>query len=492
MSIYPSHSRSCRSKIPCHTLLAGFCIAVFLCFFPSSSSADMPEPRDPLAFTLHKKGDGNGPTLMVVGGIQGDEPGAFSAASLLVTHYNILSGNVWVVPNLNLFSIVRRSRGVRGDLNRKFAFIAPNDPDKAIIQRIKPILLHESVDLILNMHDGSGFYRPKWQNSMRNPKRWGQSIIVDQARLPGTRFPYLEKMATDVAENVNKRLLEPDHKYHVKNTKTAEGDLEMAKTLTYFAVTHGKPAFGQEASKDFDLITRVYYHLLILESFMQKLGIRFERRFPLNPAGIQYALGTGVNMAFENGRLFLSLDNVRGALRYIPLNPDSLFRFEASSPLLTVVDEKKGGFRIYYGNRVVTKLSTFPVIFDKSIKSIAIEVDGELKQVPFGSIVQVTSHFTVQPTPGYRVNAIGATIKGAPAKASECGVRWQKKDFIPAFSLDKSGTLFRVEVYRTRDERPEAKGKDVFAGMILMRFGKAPETASLLPDKSGRENRLGR
>ena len=51
-------------------------------------------------FTLHRLGTGN-PALLVVGGIQGDEPGGFSAASLLVTHYRITSGSVWVVPNLN-------------------------------------------------------------------------------------------------------------------------------------------------------------------------------------------------------------------------------------------------------------------------------------------------------------------------------------------------------------------------------------------------------
>ena len=472
------------------------CWAALLCLFPAVSRADMMdarEPRNPLEFTFHKKGNGEGPTLMVVGGIQGDEPGAFSAASLLVTHYNILSGNVWVVPNLNLFSIVHRSRGARGDLNRKFAFIAPNDPDRGIIQRIKPILLHDAVDIILNMHDGSGFYRPVWHDSMYNPKRWGQSIIVDQSRLPGARFPHLEQIATEVAENVNKRLLHPEHKYHVKNTRTAEGDLEMAKTLTYFAVMHGKPAFGQEVSKSFNLTTRVYYHLLILESFMRKLDIRFERRFPLTPGGISAALGTNVNMAFEDGRLFLTLDNVRGALRYIPLNRESLLHFRASSPLLTVVDEKRGGLRIYYGNRVVTRLSTFPVIFDDSLEGVTFSVDGESRQVPFGSVVLVKSDFMVHPTPGYRVNVIGATVKGAAPKATECGIRWRKKDFMPSFSLDKSATLFRVEVYRLGDSHAKKQqDKEVFAGMILVRFGTAPDSAALLPDRGGSENRLGR
>ena len=57
---------------------------------------------EPLRFSLHKiKSEIPGPTLLVIGGIQGDEPGGFTAASMLVTNYNVTKGNVWVVPNLN-------------------------------------------------------------------------------------------------------------------------------------------------------------------------------------------------------------------------------------------------------------------------------------------------------------------------------------------------------------------------------------------------------
>ena len=45
------------------------------------------------------------PVVLVVGGIQGDEPGGFSAATLLTTHYTIQKGVLWVVPNLNFPSI---------------------------------------------------------------------------------------------------------------------------------------------------------------------------------------------------------------------------------------------------------------------------------------------------------------------------------------------------------------------------------------------------
>ena len=75
-----------------------------------------------LEFSLHKHQSGKpGPTLLVIGGIQGDEPGGFNAASLLVTNYHVTEGEVWIVPNLNFESIIQRSRGVYGDMNRKFS-----------------------------------------------------------------------------------------------------------------------------------------------------------------------------------------------------------------------------------------------------------------------------------------------------------------------------------------------------------------------------------
>ena len=51
-------------------------------------------------FDFIKKGVQDDNTLLIVGGIQGDEPGAFMAASLIATHYNITKGSVWIVPNL--------------------------------------------------------------------------------------------------------------------------------------------------------------------------------------------------------------------------------------------------------------------------------------------------------------------------------------------------------------------------------------------------------
>ncbi len=81
-------------------------VAILLATAGYTSTAD-------LRFTLHELKSGRpGPTLLVIGGIQGDEPGGFTAGSLLVTDYRIERGEVWVVPNLNFESIIKRSRGV--------------------------------------------------------------------------------------------------------------------------------------------------------------------------------------------------------------------------------------------------------------------------------------------------------------------------------------------------------------------------------------------
>ena len=91
-------------------------VLLLLWAFQATASA----ARQQLEFSLHKiTAKEKGETILVIGGIQGDEPGGFNAASLLVTHYDLHRGSVWVVPNLNFESIVKRSRGVYGDMRRQ-------------------------------------------------------------------------------------------------------------------------------------------------------------------------------------------------------------------------------------------------------------------------------------------------------------------------------------------------------------------------------------
>lgn len=415
--------------------------------------------QNPLDFSLHKLGsDAKGPTILVVGGIQGDEPGGFSAAGMLVSHYNITKGNVWVVPNLNFLSIIKSSRGSYGDMNRKFAMLDKNDPDYSSVERIKEIIRNDKVDMILNLHDGSGFYSPVYIDKLHNPRYWGQCVIIDQEAITHPKFGDLNNMARIAVKKANAELLQESDKLHLKNTRTREGDHEMEKSLTYYAITHGKPAFGIEASKSFMTPTRTYYHLSVLESFLKQAGIEFSRDFDLNPRSIKQAMFSQVKLAMYGGKLQLELDNVRKYLNYVPMNKNLANNFKASKPLLTMVDAPNG-YKVYYGNRNLTNLSPQFFEFDDSLSSLQLTVDGSSQEVAMGTIIEVDSHFSVNSLKGYRFNIIGYV---APNKGAESDVLVRKRDLVKRFSLDKGGRVFRVEAYRG----------EKFSGMVLVRFTK--------------------
>jgi hypothetical protein len=240
-------------------------------------------------------------TLLIVGGIQGDEPGGFMAASLVSTHYEIEKGSVWIVPNLNFYSIIKSGRAPFGDMNRKFADLSQNDPEYEIVERIKQYIAHENVKLILNLHDGSGFYRPMYIDKMHQPLRWGQTIVIDQELLHNVKeYNDLYTISEEVVNHTNKFLLKEEDIYRTKNThtrfkKTFE-EQEMSKTLTYYAITHGKAAFGHETSKSLPSNERIYYKLLAIEKFMDIMGIQYKRNFELSLDGINKALNENIEI----------------------------------------------------------------------------------------------------------------------------------------------------------------------------------------------------
>lgn len=434
-----------------------------------------PEPNAPArwpSFTLHKLGlEGSGPTLLVVGGIQGDEPGGFSAASLLVTHYSVTKGSVWVVPNLNFPSIIKSSRGLHGDMNRKFAKLPPSDPEYDTVRQIQSIILDPRVDLVLNLHDGSGWYRPKWESGLKNPQRWGQCIVIDQAMLDADlaqnpQFQDLHGIAEAVRDDVNVKLLRYLHSYRIKNTTTRNYDHEMEKTLSYFAVCAGKAAFGLEASKELPAASRVYYHTCLIEGFMRRMGIEFERKFHLSPGGVATALNKDVSLALYDKRTVFKLDNARATTRgYIPVRSGAELGAQPSNPLLAVLPEGSQ-WSVVYGNRTLTRFTPDHVEFDDSLHEVELTVDGLPRAARIGDMLRVERDFMVHERDGCRVNAIGAQKE---RNGTEAGVLLKRADFAERFSLDQDGHVYRVEFYKDK----------AFCGMILVNFG--PEQLKNLP-----------
>ncbi len=408
-----------------------------------------------LEFSLIKKENNTSqPTLLVIGGIQGDEPGGFNASTILATHYKITKGNVWVVPNLNFYSIVKRSRGPYGDMNRKFAALKKSDPEYAIVQRIKSIITDKQVDLVVNMHDGSGYYREKYIDKLHNPHRWGQCSIIDQ-EIINIDSPYknLLKISQFVVNHVNENLLDEEHRYHIHNTRTREGDKEMEKTLTYFAINNGKPALGNEATKEFNTPYRVYYHLLALEAYMKYMGIEFIRNFKLNPKDIASVINADYEVTlFE--KITIPTKDIRNKLRYIPTDKDKVI-YTSQNPLVCAIKDGDS-YKVHYGNHKVTSLSPQFFHYDDSINELDIEIDGKVQKVSTGNTICVDKYFKIFSQKGYRINVIGYSN----SKKIETDIKIYHKNISKRFSIDKKGKIFRIEIYR---------GKK-FSGMFLVKF----------------------
>ena len=406
-------------------------------------------------FDLIKKGKDNNNTLLVIGGIQGDEPGGFISASLLATHYEIIEGSVWIVPNLNFYSIIKRSRGPYGDMNRKFAYLSKKDPEYKTVERIKSFIKDNRVKLIVNLHDGSGFFRPIYEDKLHSPKKWGQCSIIDQKEIDIEKYGNLSEISAQVVSYVNENLMDDEHKYYQHNTKTKDGDKEMEKTLTYFAINNGKAAFGNEASKNLPTHKRVYYHLLALEKYMDVMGIKYKRKFKMSSKGVYNAINNDIYISMYDDKIKLPLSKIRGFLKYFPIKKDKIIDFKASNPLLTII--KNGNiYSIHYGNRRLSKLQADYQDYDEKNCSVKLLVDGNAKDVEFGETVEVSKDFLVKYDENFRVNVIGYTNK----IKNETGINIKKKNIAKKFSIDKKGYIYRIEYYND----------DKFAGMVLVKF----------------------
>ncbi|MDR2638511.1 MAG: succinylglutamate desuccinylase/aspartoacylase family protein [Helicobacteraceae bacterium] len=410
-----------------------------------------------LRFSLYKlEGNQTGATLLVVGGVHGDEPGGYFAPAILASHYTIKKGAVWVTPNLNAESIVRSRRGIYGDMNRKFFKIAEKDRDFDMVREIKKIALDPQVDLILNLHDGHGFYRERWESTIFNPRAWGQTLVIDQKTLADVKFGNMDEIAKRVTDNMGASLKEEHHFFRVKNTETRYKDEEMQKSLTYFAVTNLKPAFGQETSKNIDaLALKVEYHLRSIEEFMKVMDIEYERDFELNAKDIQAVLDDAGRLKI-NDKISLELTELRNIMRYVPLRGDNQDRFVFNHPL-GAMKQTDDRYDIFIGNKRVS--SFYPQFFgdDCKLGAIAVAIDGESRNAAIGDTIAIEKNFNIAPIDGVRVNVIGFSAKGSQ---NESNITLAKKDMTARFSEDVRGSTYRVEFYRGGE----------FCGMINAKF----------------------
>ena len=405
---------------------------------------------------IKKESSVQGSTLLVIGGIHGDEPGGYFAPMLLAKHYNIESGNLWIVPNLNFDSIVKNTRGTYGDMNRKFAKIEGKDKDFDIVSDIKKLMLQPKVDLTLNLHDGRGFYREKTINKDLNPKAWGQATIIDQHQIPGAKYGNLGEIAKQVNKETNVALIEDVHEFNVKNTNTKTQDKAMQQSLTYFSITNKKPAFAIESSKNItELSQKVFYQLKTIEEFMRIMEIKYTRSFELNNESIKKLLEDDGMLEIPPTKITLNLATLKPYINYFPMDKDK-FVYASNNPLVAVIKDKDE-YRDMNGNILISRFKPDYAEFENSLNSVILQIDGIKSNVKIGSNIRVQKDFLVESIKGYRINVIGYSKSGV---VSEDGIKIAEKDILDSYAIDKDETTYMVQYYKDKK----------FCGMVTVTF----------------------
>jgi predicted deacylase len=430
-------------------------------------------------------GEEPGRTIMIIGGIQGDEPGGYLTADLYAD-VHLKKGNLIVVPRANFYSILlNRRTGLTGDMNRKFDVREAEEKNyEAEIVAILKQLIRES-DLLLNLHEGSGFYAPTWINAMENPGRFGQSIIFDAAdyTVSGTgRMIHLRAMAESVVNRVNEQITKERYLFRVNDHDTlSEKSLhqEQRKSATYYALTQGNiPAFGVETSKSISsLAEKIQMHKLVINAFMEELGIQFDAPgIRLESPRLDYlivringevpvALPHKSELQLQEGDDIIITDVVSNYQRGLAVDIQDFgtsndfnlpFRFSRATRILVRKDSEICGWVDLKPQAAPEKTGREPLDGEIRVEQFVVKVGGDLLTVSAGQTLTTAKGVRIILT-GVRTNIarydrdVLVNFKGfAPPKMMNDGNDlhfpiYTDQDLLARFSEDREGKRYPVE-----------------------------------------------
>lgn len=222
------------------------------------------------------QGEKPGPTIMIQGGIQGDESAGVLTADLL-RQAKVKKGNLIVVPRANVPALNQDTRKIHVDLNRRFDRQYDRFYEDILARAIKFFVARS--DGLIHLHEGSGFYCPEYVDQSRNPQRFGQSVIIDCAAYSGV--PDLGRMARRAIDRVNAGVSPPQYVFTLFNTDTfakSTPHAEQRKSLTFHTVSKlRKPALAVEVSKQIrDMSWKVEHQIIMVREILNNMGVNIE------------------------------------------------------------------------------------------------------------------------------------------------------------------------------------------------------------------------
>lgn len=191
-----------------------------------------------------------GPVVMIVGGVHGNEPAGYKAASK-VKDYTIKSGTLIVIPKANKLAVEQHRRAAKGnsDLNRSF-------PGDTIIARaIYSAVKKYDVDWLMDMHEGYDYSINKSSDSV------GQSLIY---------YPRgnTKTIALSILSTVNKPISSNYREFHLLRLPISGS---LARSIGQYLGVH---SFIFETCSKESLTTRVNNQLKAANTLLNKLDMK--------------------------------------------------------------------------------------------------------------------------------------------------------------------------------------------------------------------------
>jgi predicted deacylase len=98
-----------------------------------------------------------GPTVMVVGGMHGDEPNGFTSAGK-IREWNIDAGRLVALPKANVKGIQAETRCYDDDTDLNRQFPSGSEPTTALAREIWDVIVNEDIDFLIDLHSSYGIY----------------------------------------------------------------------------------------------------------------------------------------------------------------------------------------------------------------------------------------------------------------------------------------------------------------------------------------------
>ncbi len=203
-----------------------------------------------------------GPTLLLVGGVHGDEPaGAFAADQ--IRHWPVAQGKLIVIPRANQLALDSKTRripgldGESGDLNRHFPTKGGQEVTASpLAGAIWEFVKEKKPDWIIDLHEGSGIHRV-------NPESVGSTLIYLADKETEPYFEHALAAVNASIEDVQKLFLTLSRTGGTDGSLVSAARERLGATTTILETTYSAWPLG----------VRIRQHRLMVHRLLKDLGM---------------------------------------------------------------------------------------------------------------------------------------------------------------------------------------------------------------------------